>query len=338
MTALIASFLLGLLPMLLFSAAIYWLDRYEKEPIKLLVFVFLWGAIFAALVSFIINTLTGIGIYAISGSETAANFSVSSIIAPIVEEVTKGLAVLVVFLFFHSEFDSILDGIIYAAITALGFAASENVYYIYSMGYQLAGWQGLFELSFIRIILVGWQHPFYTAFFGIGLAFARLQRRSISAVIAPLAGLFTAILMHSLHNTISPLLIYNAGWDGLIRASRIDWLGWMLMFCFILLMIEREKKIMRIYLLPEIELTTLTTNLYQIACSSKSQRLAKLQLKNTDRVGYITTKRYFQLCAELAHKKHQLYRMGNEDGNHDAVLSIRRSLAELSPGIGELLK
>ena len=47
-------------------------------------------------------------------------------IAPIIEESLKGLAVLLVFLLFRKEFDSILDGIVYAAITALGFAATEN--------------------------------------------------------------------------------------------------------------------------------------------------------------------------------------------------------------------
>ena len=92
------------------------------------------------------------------------------------EETLKGLAVLVVFLVFRREFDSVLDGIIYAGVAALGFAATENAYYIYTYGYQESGWSGLLSLTFIRVILVGWQHPFYTAFFGIGLAVARLNR------------------------------------------------------------------------------------------------------------------------------------------------------------------
>jgi hypothetical protein len=39
--------------------------------------------------------------------------------------------VLAVFLFFRNEFDSLLDGIVYGGITALGFAATENVLYLF---------------------------------------------------------------------------------------------------------------------------------------------------------------------------------------------------------------
>ena len=41
---------------------------------------------------------------------------------------------------------------------ALGFAATENAYYIFNMGYLVNGWQGITQLSVIRILLVGWQH------------------------------------------------------------------------------------------------------------------------------------------------------------------------------------
>ena len=57
-----------------------------------------------------------------------------------------------------------------------GFAATENTLYIYN-GFHQNGWSGLAFLVFVRVILVGWQHPFYTAFTGIGLAVARLNRK-----------------------------------------------------------------------------------------------------------------------------------------------------------------
>ena len=90
--------------------------------------------------------------------------SSTSIIAPIIEEGLKGLAVLVVFLLFRNEFDSVLDGIVYAAITAMGFAAIENVLYIFRNGFQDSGWEGFWTMVFIRVLLVGWMHPFFTAF------------------------------------------------------------------------------------------------------------------------------------------------------------------------------
>jgi RsiW-degrading membrane proteinase PrsW (M82 family) len=127
-TAIMVCILLGFLPMLFFAWIIYWVDRYEKEPKILLGVVFLWGAVVAAGVAFFINTLLGVGIYMFTGSEAIAELTTGSLIAPIIEECLKGFAVVIVFLVFRREFDSILDGIVYAAVAALGFAATENAY------------------------------------------------------------------------------------------------------------------------------------------------------------------------------------------------------------------
>src|SRR5512136_1399728 len=162
-------------PAFFMAAIVYWLDRYEKEPLILLGAAFFWGAVVAAGGAFIINTIFGIGIYALTGSGDVADQATAALVAPFVEEGVKGLAVLIVFLFFRKEFDSILDGIIYAAITALGFAATENVLYIYRNGYLANGWGGFWALVFVRVMLVGWMHPFFTSFTGIGLASSRMS-------------------------------------------------------------------------------------------------------------------------------------------------------------------
>ena len=44
-------------------------------------------------------------IYALTGSEGAAEFGTTSIVAPIIEEGLKGLAVLIVFFLFRKEFE-----------------------------------------------------------------------------------------------------------------------------------------------------------------------------------------------------------------------------------------
>ena len=173
---LLVSLFFGFVPMFFFAALVYWLDRYEKEPKILLGAAFFWGVVIAAGGAFIINTAFGMGIYMFTGSEGAAEIGTTSIVAPIVEEFLKGLAVAIVFFVFYKEFDSILDGIIYGGIVALGFAATENTLYIYRNGYQESGWSGLFLLVFIRVIIVGWQHPFYTAFTGIGFAVSRTNK------------------------------------------------------------------------------------------------------------------------------------------------------------------
>jgi len=229
--ALLASFFFGFAPMFLFAGFVNWLDRYEKEPKLLLGAAFMWGVVIAGGGAYILNTVFGVGIYAITGSADVAEFGTTSIVAPIIEEGLKGLAVLAVFLMFRKEFDSILDGVVYAGITAMGFAAIENVLYIYRNGYQESGWEGFWVLVIIRVILVGWMHPFFTAFTGIGFAIARMSRNVLVQIIAVPTGYAMAVTTHAFHNTFSGLI---GGVEGLIAGTLIDYIGYALMLGFII--------------------------------------------------------------------------------------------------------
>src|SRR5512134_3114458 len=240
--ALLGAFFFGFVPMFLFAAFVNWLDRYEKEPKLLLGAAFMWGVIIAGGGAYILNTAFGIGIYALTGSEGAAEFGTTSIVAPIIEEGLKGLAVLVVCLMFRKEFDSILDGVVYAAITAMGFAAIENVLYIYRNGYIEGGWEGFWVLVVIRVILVGWMHPFFTAFTGIGLAIARMTRNVLVKLIAVLTGYAIAVTAHAFHNTFSGLI---GGFEGLVAGTFVDYMGYGVMLIFIIWMIVYERNILK---------------------------------------------------------------------------------------------
>ncbi|NSW51673.1 MAG: PrsW family intramembrane metalloprotease [Anaerolineae bacterium] len=174
----ILSLLLGYLPMLVFACVVFWFDRFEKEPMGFLVAGFTWGSLITAAFAFVLNSLIGAAIFWVSQSQAITNFSVASVAAPVIEEVFKGGFVLAIFLLARHEFDSLLDGIVYGAIAGLGFAATENFYYILNMGFFQDGLDGLANIAVIRIILVGWQHPFYTAFTGMGLACARNSKKT----------------------------------------------------------------------------------------------------------------------------------------------------------------
>lgn len=322
---LIASILLGFVPALLFAIIIYWLDRYEKEPLWVLLVVFVWGAVVAAGGAFLINTSFGIGIFLITGSESLTDFGTSSLIAPFIEEILKGLAVLGVFVFIRREFDSVLDGIIYAAITALGFAATENAYYIYDKGYLEGGLAGLAVLTFIRIGLVGWQHPFYSAFFGIGLAAARLSHKTATKILAPLIGLSVAIFTHSFHNTLASLL---DGLEGMAVGVLFDWSGWLAMLLYIIWMIFHERNLLVKYLAAEIPSGVLTQNQFQTACSARKQEWAKIRSIFDGKFGI--TREFYQLCGELAHRKHLLEKMGQETDNTEQIARLRARIHQLS--------
>ena len=322
----LVSLFFGFTPMLLFAMILYWSDRYEKEPWLLLGSVFLWGAIIAAGGAFIINTILGVGIFIFSNSEATTNLATGSLIAPFVEEVLKGFSVLVVFLIFRKEFDSILDGIIYAGVVALGFAATENTYYIFNQGFLESGWQGLWSMVFVRVILVGWQHPFYTAFTGIGLALARLNKNVWIKILAPIIGLSLAIFTHSIHNTLATFL---SGLPGMAIGTLIDWTGWLFMFCFVLFAIQRDRDILKRFLVEEVKLGIISSNNYKIATSSYSQLIVRITALFGGR--FLNTQRFYQLCGELAHKKLQFASLGNEDGNLVTIKIIQAELYRLSP-------
>lgn len=327
-SGIVISLLLGFIPMFFFAVLVYWADRYEKEPQRLLGIVFTWGAVVAAGAAFIINTLVGIGVYLFTGSETATELTTGTLIAPVVEELLKGLAVLVIFLLFRHEFDTLFDGIVYAAITALGFAATENTYYIYNFGYKENGLTGAFFMVFIRVFLVGWQHPFYTAFTGIGLAFARWSKTWTGKMFPPLMGLGLAVLAHSFHNTLAHLL---RGIGGLVATTILDWSGWVVMLLFALWALYREKLWIVQHLREEVLLGNITLPQYRVACSAWSQTMARIRSLFSGR--FLTTNRFYQVTAELAYKKHQFTSLGEETGNSTAIQQLRDELRQLSPKV-----
>jgi len=242
------------------------------------------------------------------------------VVAPFVEEALKGSALLVIFFAFRNEFDSILDGIIYAGITALGFAATENVQYIYENGYLQGGWDGFWQLVIIRNLVVAWQHPFYTAFTGIGLAFARLHKGFLVKLVALATGFTFAVCAHAFHNSFSSAI---GGFEGFALGSLLDWFGWLLMAAFILFMIVRERGLLQRQLREGVTGGVLSTAQYARALSPLTMTLALLS-------GGPAAARFYRLCGELAHKKEQLMRFGDERGNAAIIAALRGEMADLS--------
>lgn len=323
--ALLGALFFGFGPMFLFAAFVNWLDRYEKEPKLLLGAAFLWGVIIAGGGAYILNTAFGVGIYVITGSEGAAEFGTTSIVAPIIEESLKGLAVLAVFLMFRKEFDSVLDGVVYGAVTAMGFAAIENVLYIYRNGYQEGGWEGFWVLVVIRVILVGWMHPFFTAFTGIGLAIARMTRNVLVKLIAVPTGFAIAVTAHAFHNTFSGLI---GGFEGLLAGTLVDYVGYAVMLLFVIWMVLYERSVLKKHLHEEVASGRISPRQYATA-TSFFQTNAHLTALTSGT--FRPTSRFYQVCGELAHKKEQLAKLGDESGNAKIIESLRAELAQLAP-------
>ncbi len=323
MLALFLALFLSFVPALIFAFIVYWLDRYEKEPLPLLGGVFIWGAVVATIGALIIEVILEFATGQVTGSRAIASQIGSSIYAPVVEESLKGFAVLLVFIIFFSEFDDLMDGLVYAGIVALGFAATENVLYLWSAS-DAGGIRAMLGLWVIRVVLDGWAHPLYTAFIGMGLAMARLSRGISPKLLWPLIGWVAAVVIHSLFNTV-------AGWN-IVLALCIDWAGWILIAVLIVLILRREGRWIAAHLREEVEHGTISAAQYRTACSTWLQSRARLGALADGR--YRATARFYQLCGELAQKKQQLATLGEERGNTHRIEQLRAELARLAPMAG----
>jgi RsiW-degrading membrane proteinase PrsW (M82 family) len=321
---LLASIVFAFVPAFFFAWFINWLDRYEKEPKLLLVATFLWGAIVAVIGAIIVSLIMDMGFTMVLGDKGLADLAGGSITAPLVEESWKGLAVLIVFLLFRKEFDSILDGIVYGAIVGLGFAATENVLYFFGQ-FSEAGWGGFFTNFFLRIGIFAWGHPSYTALTGIGFAVARTNRNILVKLIAPVIGLGMAMFAHSFHNTA---VTFVSGLGGLALTVLVEWAGLFVMLCFTIWMIRHEQGLLKKHLREEAANGLLSQKQY-ITAYSFFQFGARMAALSSGTLG--ATSRFYQVCGELAHKKEQLQKFGDESGNTRIIQSLRAEMQRLAP-------
>lgn len=328
--ALLAAILLAFIPALFYAWITYWMDRYEKEPLMLLGGVFIWGAVVAAGGAYILNTIFGVAVFAVTADPFLTDFATGSFSAPLVEESLKGLAVLLVFLVFRQEFDSVLDGIVYASITALGFAATENALYMYQFGYVEDGWGGLWFIFLLRVVLGAWNHATYTAFTGIGLAAARLSRHAFARLLLPIGGFSVSLFTHFLHNTIATLAQAEGS---LFLLLAVDWLGWLFIFGIMAWAIRRERMWIRSHLKQEVQSGLISAQQYAVASSPVQRSRASLSGLKTGQ--YRSTKQFYQYCTELAYKKQQIARLGSSRGNtFEDVEKLRNQIAQLAPKAG----
>ena len=218
------------------------LDRFDPEPWWCLLMAFVWGAVVATGIAGFVNG----GVSQMStdayGVETGRLIT-TVFVAPVSEEIMKGMVVWGFFYFLRREFDGVVDGIIYATVAALGFAAVENVSY-----YARAVLQGedVFTGTFIlRGVIAPWGHPLYTSMTGIGIA--RESSRSWVRIVAPIVGLVAAISLHATWNFIP-----NLG-NHAFAASLVFWIAFVAIFSIIVIaLVVRKGATIRNYLKDEV--------------------------------------------------------------------------------------
>ena len=194
-----------------FAPGLYWLwyfyqrDKLEPEPKKLVLISYFLGILAAGLVIFIHMPFKW-------------NYFISAVIAaPILEELAKFLMVWT-YLYRNKNFSEPMDGIVYAAAVALGFASIENGLYLFRINQQAK-----FLLSNVILIRAFLSVPAHALFSGIwGYALGRYKFDKKKNRFVVLYGLLLAMLLHAAFNYVCLIPVYSS--FGLLILTAAMWM------------------------------------------------------------------------------------------------------------------
>lgn len=188
--------LAAVLPAVFLMRYIYYADTIEKEPPELLVSLVLKG-VMAALVSIVLEYL-GVNLLSmfLDPSSPAYIILLAFLVVAVVEEGTK-------FFFLKRRtwrdpnFNYRFDGVVYAVFVSLGFAAFENIQYVFGYGLSVA---------VPRAILAIPGHMGFAVFMGLFYGRAKLyadygNERAKTANLW--AGYLIAVLLHGFYDACS---------------------------------------------------------------------------------------------------------------------------------------
>ncbi len=175
----------GLAPGVALLSYFYLKDRYQPEPIGMVIRSFVLGG----LLVFPIMVIE----YALQDEAILQDwFSKSFLATGLLEEFAKWFIVIYT-AYHHAEFDQRYDGIVYATAVSLGFASIENIFYLFSYGIHAALWRALLPVS---------SHGLFGVIMGyyIGKAKFSVTPRKWLGI-----ALLTATLLHGFYDSVLEL-------------------------------------------------------------------------------------------------------------------------------------
>jgi protease PrsW len=293
-------------PVFLYLLVPYIVDRYDPEPWWALAGVFLWGATFATGVSAVINTVNG----ALFGE-----FFGSAVSAPIVEEATKGMAILGMVIFLRREFDGVVDGIIYGTFVAIGFAATENIIYYTRFGKNMG------EIFILRGVLTPWLHPLFTAMTGIGFGLGREHGSEWGKYVFPIGGYMIGVFLHAWWNGL-PQLFPGAFLLNLV----VGILMALSFFVLVCLLVYRKGRTIKEFLKDEVLVGTMTQEEFELITSYGGRLKARLSWRGKAGADFVAA------GARLALSKWHTARAmkgQKQTVSMDFIVPLRQELARL---------
>ncbi|TQS40748.1 PrsW family intramembrane metalloprotease [Cryptosporangium phraense] len=198
----------AVLPVPILLSFFWWLDRYEPEPRRYLAFAFGWGACVATFAALIINSFGGRVITGAGGSESTT----AVLVAPPTEEFFKAVPLFILLILAvtgRRQINGIVDGIVYAGMSAVGFAFTENVLYFGSayLGDEDKNMPGGITALVVTFVLRGifspFAHPLFTSMTGLGVGIAARSRHTWVKIVAPIGGYALAVTLHGTWNLLA---------------------------------------------------------------------------------------------------------------------------------------
>jgi protease PrsW len=313
---------LGILQAVIYLLFIRAIDLYEREPLRYVIPVFIWGFAVATTVSLVFNTLFQLTLSSVTSMKTASFFT-AVVEAPVVEECSKGAALLLIYFVAYLarrrsglvEFAGVMDGIVYGSAVGFGFSIAEDLLY----GLQFGP-----ETYIVRRIFGGFAHASFTSLTGIGIGLIPLVDTRALKVILPVIGLSGAILLHSAFN---------------FTATVFGPVGYLVLLCVILVYIvvifvwlAIERRAIRDELSDEVRARTITSQEYAILPSYFRRTGYYLGLLFTGKLlTWFRIRKLHSTVVDLAIAKRLARRTGSPD-SIERVRMLRRKILDLRDG------
>ncbi len=179
--------IISLAPVFIIGGYIYFRDKYDREPIRLLLLALLSGALAVIPILFVEQFLDGFAVL-FAGIFAAAWKAFA--VAGFTEELFKFTA-LYLLIWKSPEFNDKFDGIVYAVFVSLGFAAVENVLYVTGNGYST---------GITRAITAVPAHAIFGVTMGFYFGMAKFFEKERS--VLKRKALFIPMLLHGVYDFI----------------------------------------------------------------------------------------------------------------------------------------
>ena len=313
--------ILCIVPLAIVVSVLLFIDRFEPEPLGMKLAALAWGGGVSIFFGIMGNEYVQYSVTEQTGDEVQGMIFSVVVGAPVVEELLKGLGVLVIVWARRTHISSAIDGLVYAGFAACGFLVVEDFTY-FVRAVLTDGDLG--QMFFQRVVMGVFGHVMYTSCMGWATGWAVTRARSAAAGCGAVAlGWFTGMLLHATWNGTAVL---SGGDDELFDTFYIFihvplFLLW---FLFIALAMKRERRDAAAGLMPYVAQGWIVPSEIQMVCDPRSRRAALAWASNGGPLAKKAMKQFMYALATLG--LHQVV-MKNR-GPEQARIEESRELAK----------